>query len=146
VRGRLINRQGTAEERTPWKVDRQLVRDPKKLRREALRGRDDEEGVGPATSERGSRGAPGGLGHRRGVRVDTDDEGLGLGPGPRDDRPTVAGTEIDDDAAGAGKSLSELADVHLGQASADHCEHARNLHFIREPVSGQPHRPTDRTV
>lgn len=127
-------------------MDRQLVRDPEKPPWQALSGRDDEKGVGLASTVRRPRGTPRGLGHRRGVRVDTDDEGLRLGPGPRDDRPTVAGAEIDNDAAGVGDPLSELADVHLGQASADHCEHARNLHFIGEPVSGQPNRPPDRPL
>ena len=71
-------------------------------------------------------------GHRRGARVDSDDEGIGLGPGPRYHRPTVTGTEVDDDPIRSGDPLSDLADVHLGQAPTDHGLHARNLHFIDE--------------
>ena len=129
---RVVEGEGTAEQRAPGKVDRQLIRDPEELERRSLRGRDDEERVGNAATRRRPRRPPRRLGHRRGVRVDSDDERLGLGPRPRHDRPTVAGAEVDDDPVGSGDPLSELADVHLCDAAAGHRTHPRNLHFVDE--------------
>ncbi len=51
--------------------------------------------------------------HRRGGRVDADDEGTGLGPCSRHNRPAVAGAQVDDDPVRSRDPLSELADVHL---------------------------------
>ena len=128
----IVHGQRTAEERTPGKEDRQLVRDPEKLRRRPFRGSDDKDGVQQPATARPPRRAARDFGHRGGIRIDSDDKGIGLCPRPGHDRPTVAGTEVDDDPARSGDPLSELADVHLGQASADHGTHSRNLHFIGE--------------
>jgi 5-(carboxyamino)imidazole ribonucleotide mutase len=128
----LVQGEGTAEKGTPRKEDRQLIRDADEFSRRPFRGSHYEEGIRQPTTGRPPRRTARDLGHRGGIRIDSDDEGVGLRPRPGHDRPTVAGTEVDDDPARSGDPLSELADVHLGQASADHGPHSRNLHFIGE--------------
>ena len=44
------------------------------------------------------------------------------------DRPTIAGSEVDDDPVGAGDPLLKLADVDLGDPPAGHDAHRRDLH------------------
>ena len=68
------------------------------------------------------------IAHRRGIGVDADDEGRGLATSPLQDRPSVAGSEVDMDPVGGGDPLMELADVHLGDPPAGHDAHRRNLH------------------
>ena len=53
----------------------------------------------------GSSGASRRLGHRGGVGVDADDEGSAFRARPVHDRPTVAGSEVDDDPVGAGDPM-----------------------------------------
>jgi hypothetical protein len=63
------------------------------------------------------------LGHPGGRRVDADHERGRLAPGAGQDGPPVTGTQVDDDPVGAGDPGSELADVHLVDASADDAAH-----------------------
>ena len=128
--GRLVERERAAEQRAPGKLDRQRVGEAAELRGRLLGGRDDEQGVRQAALRGRARRTSRRLGHRGGVRVDADDERPGLGASPVEDRPTVAGTEVDDDPVGAGDPLVELADVHLGDPSAGHDAHRRNLHCL----------------
>jgi len=93
-----------------------------------LGGRDDEHRVGQATLFGRSGGTTRRLGHRRCVGIDADDEGRGLAASPLQDRPTVAGPEVNMDPVGAGDPLMELADVHLGDPSTGHDAHRQNLH------------------
>jgi hypothetical protein len=94
----IVQGKRAAEQRAPREEDRQLVGEALQLRRQPLRRGDDEHGVRAARPGR----APRRLGHRRGVGVDPDDEGSGLRAGPVEDRPAVAGAEVDDDPVGAG--------------------------------------------
>jgi hypothetical protein len=93
-----------------------------------LGGRDDEQRVRQATLLRRPCRTARRIGHRRGVGIDADDEARRLVASPPEDRPTVAGPEIDMDPVGAGDPLMELADVHLGDPSTGHDAHRRNLH------------------
>ena len=116
----VVERERAAQQRAPRERDRQLVCDARQLGGQALGGRDDEQRVRQAALRRGSCGTERRLGHRRGGRVDADDERAGLAPGARRGPPDRRRSEVDDDPVGAGDPMIELADVHLGDAPADH--------------------------
>jgi hypothetical protein len=63
------------------------------------------------------------LGHPRGGRVDADHERARFASGAGEDGSPVTGAEVDDDPVRAGDPWSELADVHLVNASADDAAH-----------------------
>ena len=128
---RVVARECTAEQRAPREVDRELIRDREEFLWGLLRRRDHEERVRDTATPGLPGRPPRGLGHRRRARVDSNDESTGLGPCPRHDRPSVAGTQVDDDPVRSGDPLSELADVHLGEAAARHRTHSRNLTLRR---------------
>ena len=106
----------------------------------ALRGGDDEESVRRTAARRAARR----LGHRRGVGVDADDEGAGLRACPAEDRPTIAGPEVDDDPVGAGDPVAKLADVHLGDPPAGHDAHRAGIYT--PPVSEAQLGPGERPI
>jgi hypothetical protein len=122
----VIERECASEQGAPREEDRDLIGDPAKLAGRALHGGRDEEGVREAAAPLGSGRPERRLGHPRGGRVDADDERARLTPGTRQDRPTVAGTEVEDDSVGASNPGSELADVHLVDAPADDAAHGRD--------------------
>jgi hypothetical protein len=72
-------------------------------------------------------GTPRGLGHRARVRVDPQDERVGLRRGHGEDGTAVAGAEVDDDPAMSPGQAGELADVDLGDAPAADDAHARSM-------------------
>ena len=96
---RVVEREGAAEQRAPREEDRQLVGDAGTAPSgDALRGRDDEQRVRQA---RPARGGATDSAIAAALASIADDEGAGLRAGPAEDRPTVAGPEVDDDPVGA---------------------------------------------
>ena len=97
-----------------------------------------------------SGGAPGRLGHGVRAGVDADDEGVRVGGSGGQDEPAVAGAQVDHDPGRAGPSMSELADVHLVDALADHGAHAatvRDLRRVRHDPAYTPSRcPSSRSA
>jgi hypothetical protein len=60
--------------------------------------------------------------------VETEDQGCRLGGRGREDRSTIAGTDVDRHPLIAGNDLGELADVHLDEATPDDLlQHARRI-------------------
>jgi hypothetical protein len=129
---RGVDCERARQQRSPRKVDGQLVGDTGELRGWPLGSGDNEQGVGQAAACRSASGAARPLGHRVRAGVDADDERVGLTSSPIDDRLTVPGAEVDDDASGAAAKFVELADVGLAGEPAGHGAHGRNLHFQRE--------------
>jgi hypothetical protein len=119
----MVETESAAEERAPWEVDRQLLGNPAQLGRRQLRGGDQEQRIREAAAAHWTACAQRGFGHPGGGRVDADDECARFAAGALDDRPAVAGPEVDDDTVGAGNPGGELADVHLVDASADDAAH-----------------------
>jgi hypothetical protein len=99
-------------------VDRDEVRNAVEPGGERLRGRDEEDGVGPATALRRPACPAGGLDHAGGARVDTDHQLIGPLGGPGQDEPPVAGTDVNRDRGVRRRGIGKSADVDFGEASA----------------------------
>ena len=115
---------------------------PHELGGRALGGRDDEQRVGEAALPGIPRRTPRHVGHRAADASMPMTERGRLASGEGRGRPTVAGPEIDEDPVRGGDPWSELADVHLEEATADDAAHdRRTLHFARVVV-----RSPDRSI
>jgi len=126
IRGAVVQRQRTAQQRTPGERDRQRVDATDELGGRVLGGGDDERRIRQPALARGARRTPGCLDAPGGTRIQAEDEGRRLGRGAGQDGATVTGAEVDVDPARAG-SFEELADVHLEDATADDGAHVRIL-------------------
>jgi hypothetical protein len=106
-------------------VDREHVRKTEEGLRRVLGGGDREQRVREC---RAARRATGSLGHARGVRVEADHERVGIGSRRGQDVASVAGAEVDRDAAVARRQRLESADVDFVElAPAEHSEHEPSL-------------------
>jgi hypothetical protein len=72
------------------------------------------------------------------VRVDADDQGLGIGRGGRDDVGAVTGTEVDDDLSCPIGEGSESADVRLDQPFPAQDAHADMMADSGDAGPGAP--------
>ena len=115
-----VTAEAAAEQRAPREPDGHEVGDAVQLGRDGLGRSQEEHRVGQTALADRSRDATGRLGHRRGIRVETDGEGLRVRGGRLEDGPTIARAHVDRHPLGAGDDLSELADVHLLEATPDH--------------------------
>ena len=106
-------------------VDGDLVGEAGQLGRRRLGSGDDEQGVRASALALGLRGTTGRLDHRRGVRIDADGQGPGLGGGTGQHGPAVTGPQVDGHPLGAGDQVGDLADVHVHGTPTHHESHAR---------------------
>ena len=105
----LVPTEDAGEQRTPRQDDRDHVGEAGQLGRRRLGRGDDEQGVRRPPLRVGLRGTPGRLDHRRGVGVDADRQGPGLGRGTGQHGPAVTGPEVDDHPLGAGDQVGQLS-------------------------------------
>ena len=116
----------TPEQRAPGQADGDHVGETLELGGWRFGGSDNESGVRQATLPGGSGGTSRRLDHRRGIGVQTEDEGCRL-PGCRGEhRTAVTGPGIDRYPLVAGNEICDLTDVHLDEATPDdETNHAR---------------------
>jgi len=125
-----IETERATQQRAPREPHRHAVRETLELSRQTLdAGRKEPRplvtGIG-ATARQPARG----LGHRPGIRVDPEDERVGVRDDLGQDGTPVTGPEVDDDPAMSPGLIDDLPDVHLGDAPADDRMHRRSM---REP-------------
>lgn len=117
-----------------------MIRDAVELTRRVLDARDDEQHVRDLLTEGGTRADAQSLD----AWVESDRESLWFGAREADGRETVAGPDVDDDAARGGDQPMGLTDVHLDELLADKRTHRRNgtsPHRARRAAAHVPSRP-----
>ena len=131
-----IEAERTPEQRGPREPDRHSIRDARQLRWQALDAGGQEPGPPGRRIRMPPSGSPRRFGHRARVRIDTEDERLGICQDLGQHGPAVAGPEVDDDPAVPPGQVEDLADVHLGDAPAGDGMHGWSMVHRRWPVPG----------
>ena len=116
---RGVAAQAATEQRAPRESDGHTGRQLVQLHRRVLGGAKEEHRVRQATAAGRAECAPGRLGHRRRISIETEDERGRLHDRGRQDRATVTGADVDRHSLVASNDLGELTDVHLEEATPD---------------------------
>jgi hypothetical protein len=111
----LVMSQDAAQQRSPWEVDRQRLREAVQRSRRVLGRGDGEQRVRRRAA---ARAAAGGLRHAGRVGVDADDERLGITSGCGEHVAAVARAQIKCHAGVSRGNRSDLADVHFLELAA----------------------------
>jgi hypothetical protein len=116
-----------AEQRSPRERYEDVIGDRLEVRGQRLHGGDDEERIRYRASTFGRSCR---CSHRRGIRIDADDEPVGLHSSRTEDGPSVPGAEVDRDAGGRRR-----ADLHLSEADVDGLSAAQDPHAVHRTDS-----------
>ena len=116
----IVEPEDATCERAPREGDLNRVDAPDELNGRSLDSSPDEAQVGNATAIGGSSGPHRHFGHRRGVRVDSQDKRVRPALGEPTCRAAVTRAEIEDEPPVRAGQMIELADVHLEAAAADY--------------------------
>jgi hypothetical protein len=122
-RGRSVQAQGAAQQRSPREADRDEVGESRQIVRQHLHPGRYEDGVRKTALVWISSRPAGGLRHGVGIGVDPDGQGRGIGGRCREDGAAVAGSQVDDGPAMSPGQSGQLADVDLDDPAAGHDAH-----------------------
>jgi hypothetical protein len=133
---RIISDGGT-QQRSPREVNRDEGGKAAQLCGQLCQSGGDEPGVRQAATVRRSRRTAGCLAHRGMARIDGEHQLGGMLGRPMQDVTSVTRTQVDRDTRVRGGQVGQLADVHLGEATASQESHAPTIPPLRVERSGQ---------
>ena len=131
ARHRVVAADDATEQRTPWQRDRDEVRPADELPGWVLGGGEGEGDVRNPAVACGAGGTPGCVGHRLGVGVEAEDEGIRAAAGGLDSGPTVTGADVDVEPSIRLDRSDDLADVHLDETTPDDELHGSTVYGSR---------------